>query len=236
MDSWAQEKFGPVFDSNLYSTIFELLLRLKANFLWPGMWRGYPYPGRSFFVDDPENQKMAHRYGIVMGTSHHEPMQRAMNEWSTNEPEGTWNWETNKDKIKNYFDKGAERAVPYESYITMGMRAEGDGPVSGDKPVEIITDVLASQRAAIKTHYGNEDGEMRKNLSSGGLQTLTVAELYAMYKEVQQYYEDGLEIPDDITLLFSDDNFGSIRRLPTEKELGRKGGIGVSCSIQLFSR
>lgn len=162
MDSWAQEKFGPVFDSNLYSLVFELILRLKANFLWPGSWRGYPYPGRSFFVDDPLNQTTADQYGVVIGTSHHEPMQRAMNEWSTNQPEGTWNWETNKDTVRKYFEFGAKRAVPYESYFTMGMRAEGDNPISGDDPIKIVTDVLENQRAIIKDKYGSEDGVMRK--------------------------------------------------------------------------
>lgn len=166
MDSWVHEKFGPKFDSNFYSHVFELLLRLKANFLWPGMWRGYPFPGRSFFVDDPKNQSTADDYGIVVGTSHHEPMQRAMNEWSTNEPEGTWNWQTHKKKITQYFEDGAERAVPYESYLTMGMRAEGDGPISGDGPVKTLTEIIATQRRIIKKKYGSEDGEMRKLLTT----------------------------------------------------------------------
>lgn len=162
MDSWVRETFGPKFDVRFYKFVFELLLRLKANFLWPAMWRGYPYPGCSFFVDDPENQKTADEYGIVVGTSHHEPMQRAMNEWSTNEPEGTWDWETNKVKIRDYFELGAERAVPYESYITMGMRGEGDAPISGDDPIATMTDIIKNQRDIIKDKYGSEDGEMRK--------------------------------------------------------------------------
>jgi hypothetical protein len=161
MDTWAYEKFGPVFNAELYSHIFELLLRLKANYMWPAMWRGYPYPGRSFFVDDPENQKLADTYGIVVGTSHHEPMQRAMNEWSTTQPEGTWNWELNKEKVRKYFEEGATRAEPYESYITIGMRGEGDGPISGGDPLETLTDVIANQRQIFKDVYGNEDGVMR---------------------------------------------------------------------------
>lgn len=167
MDTWFAERYGPEnkFDLRVYRHVFELLLRLKANFLWPAMWRGFPEPGRSFFVDDPENQKVADEYGIVVGTSHHEPMQRAMNEWSTNQPEGTWNWENNRDKITEYFDFGAERAVPYESYITMGMRAEGDGPISGDDPIATLTDILQVQRDIIKDKYGSEDGEMREFLA-----------------------------------------------------------------------
>ncbi|KKP06738.1 hypothetical protein THAR02_01123 [Trichoderma harzianum] len=217
MDSWVHEKFGPTFDANLYHYIFELLLRLKANFMWPAMWRGYPYPGRSFFVDDPKNQELADTYGIVMGTSHHEPMQRAMNEWSTTQPGGTWNWDTNKEKVTQYFEEGAERAVPYESYFTMGMRGEGDVPMTGGDPVKILTEVLDVQRNIIKKNYGKEDG---------------VLQLMALYKEVQGYYEKGLKIPDDVTLLFGDDNFGNLRRLPTEEENKRSGGSGFYYHFQ----
>ncbi|KAI6781015.1 uncharacterized protein J7T54_003157 [Emericellopsis cladophorae] len=219
MDTWFAEHFGPSnqFDTRVYKHIFELLLRLKANFLWPAMWRGYPQPGRSFFVDDPENQKTADDYGIVVGTSHHEPMQRAMNEWSANEPGGTWRWDTNREKITDYFDFGAERAVPYESYITMGMRAEGDGAIGSDDPIATLTDILKVQRGIIKDKYGENDGEMQ---------------LIALYNEVQRYYEQGLRIPDDMTLLFADDNNGSLRRLPTAEERKRKGGLGYYYHFQ----
>ncbi|KJZ78463.1 hypothetical protein HIM_01854 [Hirsutella minnesotensis 3608] len=217
MDSWAQEKFGPKFDSNLYALIFELLLRLKANFMWPAMWRGYPYPGRSFFVDDPQNQALADTYGIVIGTSHHEPMQRAMNEWSTTQPEGTWDWGRNREKVTRYFEEGAERAKPFQSYVTLGMRGEGDAPVSGGDPQRILKEVLAVQRDIIKKNYGSENG---------------VNQLMALYNEVQKYYDNGLEIPDGVTLLFSDDNFGSIRRLPSEDEAKRSGGFGYYYHFQ----
>jgi hypothetical protein len=229
MDSWAQQIFGPVFNSKLYEYIFELLLRLKANFMWPAMWRGYPFPGRSFFVDDPENQALADRYGIVIGTSHHEPMQRAMNEWSSTQPQGTWNWETNREKVIEHFKEGAVRAVPYESYFTMGMRGEGDGPISGSDPIETLAEIIQTQRNIIKGNYGKEDGVLRRLSVLQFREILTILlELMALYKEVQEYYDDGLEIPDDVTLLFSDDNFGTIRRLPTLEEANRSGGVGVS--------
>ncbi|PHH88431.1 hypothetical protein CDD83_7543 [Cordyceps sp. RAO-2017] len=217
MDSWAQEKFGPKFDAHLYHYVFELLLRLKANFMWPAMWRGYPYPGRSFFVDDPKNQALADRYGIVIGTSHHEPMQRAMNEWSTTQPDGTWDWDRNREKVTRYFEEGAQRAKPYQSYVTLGMRGEGDAPVNGSDPQKILREVLATQRDIIKKTYGREDG---------------VTQLMALYNEVQKYYDNGLKIPDDVTLLFSDDNFGSIRRLPNEDEAKRSGGSGYYYHFQ----
>ncbi|PNY23336.1 Immunoglobulin I-set domain-containing protein [Tolypocladium capitatum] len=217
MDSWVHEKFGTKFDANLYHYIFELLLRLKANFLWPAMWRGYPYPGRSFFVDDPKNQALADTYGIVVGTSHHEPMQRAMNEWSTAQPDGTWNWDNNREKVTQYFEDGAQRARPYESYFSLGMRGEGDAPINGNDPHRILREVLATQRNIIKNIYGSENGTIQ---------------LMALYNEVQKYYDDGLQIPDDVTLLFSDDNFGTLRRLPNVDEAKRSGGCGYYYHFQ----
>ncbi|KOS19842.1 hypothetical protein ESCO_005678 [Escovopsis weberi] len=206
MDSWAQEKFGPKFGSELYHHIFELLLRLKANFLWPAMWRGYPYPGRSFFVDDPKNQELADQYGIVVGTSHHEPMQRAMNEWSTTQPPGTWNWDTNREKVTEYFEEGAKRAVPYESYFTLGMRGEGDSPMQGRDPMNILKEVLATQRSIIKKNYGREDG---------------VLQLMALYKEVQGYYNRGLEIPDDYYYHFQYTGYPRCYRWINSNTLGK---------------
>ncbi|KAH8674249.1 hypothetical protein BX600DRAFT_377919 [Xylariales sp. PMI_506] len=176
---WVHEKFGPVFNSEFYQKVFELLLRMKANFLWPAMWSGFPEPGNSFFTDDPLNQEMADRYGIVISTSHHEPMQRGIGEWRVGGA-GPWSWETNKASITGYFAQGARRSQGFEDLI--------------------------------ENVYGSPEG---------------VSQVMALYKEVQGYYEEGLEIPEDVTLLFADDNFGNIRRLPTEKERARKGGIGL---------
>ncbi|KAL4958745.1 uncharacterized protein BDV14DRAFT_207467, partial [Aspergillus stella-maris] len=212
---WVHEKIGPKFNVEFYKRVFELLLRLKANFLWPAMWFGYPHPGSNFFMDDPLNQETADRYGIVISTSHHEPMQRAMNEWFDepyHEKDGTWSWLKNKEKITKYFHEGAQRAKGYESYITMGMRGDGDRPMDVDDPAGVVREVLQTQREAIRGAFGREDA---------------VPQLMALYKEVQEYYEDGLEIPDDITLLFADDNFGSIRRLPKGDERNRRGRAGI---------
>ncbi|KAL4929425.1 uncharacterized protein BDV17DRAFT_298217 [Aspergillus undulatus] len=215
LTGWLHEKIGPKFNVDFYKRIFELLLRLKANFLWPAMWFGYPHPGSSFFMDDPINQETADRYGIVMSTSHHEPMQRAMNEWFDRpyyEVDGTWSWLKNRDKITKYFQEGAHRAKPFESYITMGMRGDGDRPMDVDDPAAVVREVLSTQRAAIRDAYAEEEA---------------VPQLMALYKEVQEYYEDGLEIPEDITLLFADDNFGTIRRLPSGNETRRRGRAGI---------
>ncbi|KAL4945703.1 hypothetical protein BDV06DRAFT_230160 [Aspergillus oleicola] len=216
LTGWLHEKIGPKFNVEFYKRVFELLLRLKANFLWPAMWFGFPHPGSSFFMDDPLNQETADRYGIVVSTSHHEPMQRAMNEWFDApyfEKDGTWSWLKNKETITKYFHEGAQRAKKYESYITMGMRGDGDRPMDVKDPAAVVKEVLSTQRAAIKEAYGEEED--------------AVPQLMALYKEVQEYYENGLEIPDDITLLFADDNFGSIRRLPKGKEKHRRGRAGI---------
>ncbi|KXJ93594.1 hypothetical protein Micbo1qcDRAFT_223221 [Microdochium bolleyi] len=206
------EKFGK-YGKEFHIKVFDLLLRLKANFMWPAMWPGYPNPGSSFFVDDEENQKTADEYGIVMSTSHHEPMQRATNEWFDKYERGTWSWISHKEEITQFFDEGLKRGLSYESYYTMGMRGEYDKAMATDDPAGVVQDVLNTQRHLIKTRTGAEK---------------TVPQLLALYKEVQEYYDAGkLVVPDDVTLLFADDNFGSIRRLPSKAERGRKGGAGI---------
>lgn len=212
LTGWVREKFGG-YNVEFYKKVFELLLRLRANFLWPAMWPGYPNPGASFFTDDPENQRTADAWGIVVSTSHHEPMQRLANEWLADNPLGTWDWLTNKEKITEFFAKGVKRAQGFESYLTMGMRGEYDTTMPTDDPAAIVADVLRTQRSLIKDVHGREDA---------------VPQLLALYKEVQEQYESGrLEVPEDVTLLFSDDNFGTIRRLPRGKEAQRKGGAGL---------
>ncbi|KAJ6202244.1 hypothetical protein J3E72DRAFT_410946, partial [Bipolaris maydis] len=185
LSAWVHEKYGPKYNSEFYKRVFELLLRLKANFLWPAMWFGYPHPGNSFFMDDPLNQELADKYGIVVSTSHHEPMQRAMNEWFDvpyNEPEQSWNWIRNKDKITKYFAEGAQRASNFESVITIGMRGDGDREMGVENPQEVLKEVVSTQRNIINDVYGKEDA---------------VPQVMALYKEVQEYYENGLEIPED---------------------------------------
>lgn len=213
LTGWVREKFGG-YNVHFYEKVFELLLRLKANFLWPAMWPGYPNPGASFFTDDKDNQRAADMHGIVMSTSHHEPMQRLSNEWlAEGNPLGTWDWISNKDKITQFFRKGVERAKGYESYFTMGMRGEYDTTMKGDDPAAVVKDVLRTQRSLIREVHGSEDA---------------VPQLLALYKEVQMQYESGrLDVPDDVTLLFADDNFGTIRRLPHGDESTRKGGAGL---------
>ncbi|ELQ34552.1 hypothetical protein OOU_Y34scaffold00765g98 [Pyricularia oryzae Y34] len=218
LTGWVLENFGS-YGPEFYKKVYELLLRLKANFMWPAMWPGYPNPGAIFFTDDAENARIADEYGIAVSTSHHEPMQRATSEWFADNPDGSWNWLTNREKITDFFREGASRAKGLESYFTLGMRGEYDKGMKADDPAAVVRDVLKTQRGIFKDVYGREDA---------------VPQLLALYKEVQEQYDSGrLEVPDDVTLLFADDNFGTIRRLPTGDEVKRSGGAGGKTWHQL---
>jgi hypothetical protein len=204
---WAREKFGG-FNHSFYTNVFELLLRLKANYLWPAMW------DNSFATDDPLNARLADEYGIVMGTSHHEPMMRAWKEWvrAGNGPH-TWDYSKNDAKLRVFWAEGLRRTRDYEKVITLGMRGDGDEPMSETESVSLLERIVADQRKMI--------GELiLPDLSR-------VPQSWALYKEVQGYYERGMRVPDDVTLLWCDDNWGNLRRLPTPAERGRPGGAGI---------
>jgi hypothetical protein len=205
LSGWAKEKFGGL-NHQFYEKVFELLLRMKANFLWPAMW------DNAFNEDDPLDPKLADEYGIVMGTSHHEPMLRAQQEWKRH-GSGSWNYETNAQELDAFWEEGIERNKNYESAITLGMRGDGDMPMAENDDIALLEKIVADQRAIIARH-----------------QTPTLAsdpKVWALYKEVQGYYEKGMRVPDDITLLWCDDNWGNIRRLPTAEERKRSGGAGI---------
>ncbi|KAI9155643.1 hypothetical protein HJFPF1_08231 [Paramyrothecium foliicola] len=200
------------FDSEFYSHVFDLIVRLKGNFIWPAMWGSFiPRPGRIFFTDDPKNQQLADDYGVVVSTSHHEPMQRASNEWVEN-PKGEWDWVKNKDNVVDFMEEGVRRAGNNESYFTLGMRGINDGAIVGGNPKEILRDVIDTQRQLLEKYHGNASD---------------VRQVWTVYKEVQAYYEDGMVPPSDVTLMFADDNWGNVRRLPTAEENERTGGIGL---------
>ena len=210
---WSREKFGGI-NSKMYSHMFELLLRLRANYLWPAMW------GKAFNEDDPLNPKLADEYGIVMGTSHHEPMIRAQAEWGKHRREygnGQWNYATNEEGLKKFWTDGIERNKSYESIITVGMRGDGDlampdaGGLEANK--KLLEKIIADQRQILAEHL-NPD-------------VTKIPQLWALFTEVQQYYDAGLKLPDDVTLLFCDDNVGDLRRLPTPEERKRSGGAGI---------
>ena len=213
LGGWTREKFGGV-NSKMYAHMFELLLRLRANYLWPAMW------GKAFNEDDPLDPKVADEYGIVMGTSHHEPMMRAQAEWDHHRKEygnGEWNYLTNKQGLNEFWTDGLKRNGKYENIITMGMRGDGDlaMPDAGsfEKNKELLGEIIADQRKII-AKYVNPD-------------PAKVPQLWALFTEVQKYYDAGLRPPDDVTLLFTDDNVGNLRRVPTPEERKRSGGAGI---------
>jgi hypothetical protein len=205
LTGWVKEKFGG-YNHEFYCKVFELILRMKGNYLWPAMWNS------AFNEDDPLNPKLADEYGIVMGTSHHEPMLRAQQEWKRH---GTaaWDYTKSADELRKFWAEGVERNKEYESIITVGMRGDGDMPMSQDANVKLLEQIVSDQREIIADHV-NPD-------------VAAVPQDWALYKEVQEYYEKGMRVPDDVTLLWSDDNWGNIRRLPTPEERNRKGGAGI---------
>jgi hypothetical protein len=205
LSGWAHAKFGG-FNHTFYGRVFELLLRLKANFLWPAMW------GNAFNDDDPRNPELADEYGVVIGTSHHEPMMRAHDEWRRY-GSGPWNYAQNAEKLRAFWTEGIEKTSRFENIVTLGMRGDGDAPMSEQANIDLLQRIVSDQRAIIASHRN-------RDLSR-------VPQVWALYKEVQDYYEKGMRVPDDVTLLWSDDNWGNIRRLPTAEERRRPGGAGV---------
>jgi len=214
--TWSQKKFGGA-NSKMYAHVFELLLRMKGNYLWPAMWAP-----RAFNDDDPQNMVIADAMGVVMGTSHHEPMTRAQAEWHRNQEQGVtggkWDYTTNADNLRKFWRGGIERMMSkgdglgYEALITVGMRGDGDEPMSETTATQLLETIVADQRKIIADVTGRPADQQ--------------PQVWALYKEVQDYYDHGMKVPDDVTLLFADDNWGQIRRLPTG-DLDRKGGYGV---------
>lgn len=202
---WAREKFGN-FNSAFYAHVFELILRLRGNYLWPAMW------SNAFNDDDPENPRLADEYGIVMGTSHHEPMVRSQQEWARF-GKGHWDYVRNEQGLKEFWTEGIRRNKHFESIVTLGMRGDGDMPMSEGENVDLLQKIVSDQRQILADHI-NPD-------------ITKIPQLWALYKEVQGYYEKGMRVPDDVTLLWCDDNWGNIRRLPTKAERSRSGGAGI---------
>jgi len=200
------------YGSEFYRKIFEVLLRLKANYLWPAMWNN------AFNEDDIRNAALADEYGIVMGTSHQEPMIRAQKEWDRRYQKtlGYWSWTHHEDTLLKFWRDGIRRNRDFESIITIGLRGADDtemepgGPAANIARLEKIVKV---QREMIAEEI---DADVTK-----------VPQSWCLYKEVQDYYYEGMRVPDDVTLLWAEDNWGNVRRLPTADERKRPGGAGV---------
>jgi hypothetical protein len=202
---WTKEKFGGV-NHNVYEKMFELLLRLKANYLWPAMW------GNAFNDDDTLNPVLADKYGIVMGTSHHEPMLRAQQEWKRY-GKGAWNYTTNDTVLRNFWRKGIQNMGNHESIVTIGMRGDGDEPMTQGTAIDLLERIVKDQRKILEDVTGKPAS--------------ATPQLWALYKEVQDYYDKGMRVPDDVTLLLCDDNWGNIRKLPKLEDKKRSGGYGI---------
>lgn len=202
---WVHENFG-AFNQEFYSHVFELILRMKGNYLWPAMW------GRAFYDDDPENAKLADARGIVIGTTHHEPLMRAHVEW-TRYGSGPWDYRTNADTLRAFWREGLERMGENESIISLGMRGDGDAPMTEGTAISLLESIVEDQREIIEQVSGKPAEE--------------TPQLWALYKEVQEYYDKGMRAPDDVTLLLCDDNWGNIRKLPQSGEAERTGGYGI---------
>lgn len=221
LTTWVKNTYGTDFGGNkFYADVFELILRLRGNFMWPAMW------GWAFYADDPENSRTADEFGIVMGTSHHELMARNHQEWARHRDEyGVWDYPSNQTVIDKFFREGIERSKDNEDLITIGMRGDGDTAMGGkeghddeyisddEKNKRLLEKIIDNQRQIIADVTGRPASERQQ--------------VWALYKEVQTYYDLGLRVPDDVIILLSDDNWGDVRKLPTAAERNRKGGWGI---------
>ena len=221
LTGWVEHTYGTDYgDHRFYERMFELVLRLRGNFMWPAMW------GWAFYADDPINSKTADEMGIIMGTSHHEPMARNHQEWARKRGEyGAWDYGTNKKVLDRFFREGIERAKDTEDLITIGMRGDGDAAMGGKEGhddeyvpdykylIDMMQKIFDNQRKIIKNVTGKPASER--------------PQVWALYKEVQTLYEKGLRVPDDVTILLSDDNWGDVRKLPNAEERKRAGGWGM---------
>ena len=224
--NWANHNFGGV-NANMYEHVFELLLRLKGNYLWPAMWA-------SRFSDDGPglgNAELADELGVVMGASHHEPCCRAGEEYKYLRGKDSvygdaWNFRSNKDGITKFWEDGLKRNGKFENVITVGMRGEADTAILGKNAtlkdnIDLLRDVLQTQNKLIK-EYVNEDLQQ-------------VPRMLALYKEVEPYfYGDkntkgliGSPELEGVTLMLCDDNHGNLRTVPTEAMRSHKGGYGM---------
>ena len=220
LSNWVREKYGEVpghpgvanYGRGFYTNLFEVILRLRGNYLWPAMWNN------AFNEDDTNNPALADEYGIVMGTSHQEPMMRAQKEWDRGlgRQNGSWNYATIPNVVSNFWRNGIERNKNYDNLITIGLRGANDTPMASGGPEanrSLLEKIVADQRS-ILADIINPD-------------VTKVPQVWCLYKEVMDYYNAGMRVPDDVTLLWAEDNWGDVRRLPTAEERKRSGGAGI---------
>ncbi|WP_239134212.1 glycosyl hydrolase 115 family protein [Rugosimonospora africana] len=237
LGTWAPRYFGPGlapgypggFNSKVYAAVFEALLRLRGNYLWPAVW------GRAFAEDDPDNHAVATAYGVVMGTSHEAPMMRGIEEWNRHahaavrdsagnivtpgsDPyggTGEWSFRHNAEAVTAYWRDGIQRMVDqhFEGVVTIGMRGNGDTALPDGNGIELMEDIVATQRRILTEVTGRDPA--------------ATPQVWTLYKEVQRYWDQGMAVPDDVTLVFADDNWGNLRKLPDPALPRRSGGYGI---------
>lgn len=224
--NWTMKRFGG-FNATMYDHVFELLLRLKGNYLWPAMWS-------SRFSDDGpglRSAELADEYGVVMGASHHEPCLRYGEEYKYVRGKDSiygdaWNFKSNREGIIRFWEDGLKRSGKFENVITIGMRGEADTAIMGHEStlsdnINLLRDVIETQNQLIKEH-------INPTLSN-------VPRMLALYKEVEPFFYGDKDTPglinskalEDVILMFCDDNHGNLRTLPTNDMLNHKGGYGM---------
>ena len=209
LTSWVKNTYGTDYgDHRFYERVFELILRLRGNLLWPAMW------GWAFYADDAQNSQTADDMGVIMGTSHHEPMARNHQEYARRRGEwGPWNYQKNPERLDRFFREGIERMRGTEDMVTIGMRGDGDEAMSDEADTRLLQRIVSRQRQIIKEVTGKPAAK--------------TTQVWALYKEVLDYYDKGMRVPDDVIMLLCDDNWGNVRRVPTPKERQHPGGWGL---------
>jgi hypothetical protein len=224
LGTWAPAYFGPGqapgfpngFNHLFFAKVFETMLRLRANYLWPAVW------GRAFAEDDPLNHATAKEYGIVMGTSHEAPMMRGIEEWNRHAKPGQdpyggtgeWSFRRNPEAIKAYWADGIKRMVDedFEGVVTVGMRGNGDTQLPDGDSIELMQSILAAEQEVLARVTGRDPAE--------------IPQVWTLYKEVLRYWDKGLRPPDHVTVVFPDDNWGNLCKLPDQSLPARAGGYG----------
>jgi hypothetical protein len=223
LQPWASKTYEPEngdIGPKTYARLFELMLRLKANTVWPAM-----HEVTRAFNADPRNAALADDYAIVMGSSHAEPMLRNnVSEWKAKPEE--YNYLTNREGVRRYWEGRVRANGRYENLYTLGMRGIHDsaiqGPKTSEERVKVLEQIFDDQRAMLARHV-NAD-------------VTRVPQIFVPYKEVLTDYRKGLKVPEDVTVVYTDDNFGYIRSFPTAEERRRPGGFGVYYHVSYLGR
>jgi hypothetical protein len=215
--NWSRDNFGGI-NSKMYAHMFELILRLKGNYLWPAMW------GKAFNEDDPLNPVVADEYGVVMGTSHHEPLMRNQEEWTKRSRElGEWNYRQNGDNMRKFWLEGLKRNAKFDNLPTVGLRGDGDLPLDPnaqfDSNKELLHQLFHDQRELIREAYGRDPA--------------TVPQMWVVFNEIWTFYNRGVRPPEDVIITFSDSNFGYLLQLPDEEARKLPDQMGLYYHIDM---